>query len=103
MLICRNAQGVHGHRKSGNPWPRDSPFDLVHSSIAATNSPLGLYMEHYFPISQAGAKTFDQKRAYFRKWVSMYAYSWCVGELPLQPFLYRTLHQSRRHGLFWRA
>jgi len=22
MLICRNAEGVHGQRKVGNPWVR---------------------------------------------------------------------------------
>ena len=29
MLICRNAKGVHGHRKVGNPCPKSSHSGAV--------------------------------------------------------------------------
>ena len=39
MFICRNAEGVHGQRKVGNPWSRKRL--IVSSSIARIRSSNG--------------------------------------------------------------
>jgi len=34
MLICRNAEGVHGKIKVGNPWRRQKHVEVAYSSFA---------------------------------------------------------------------
>ena len=114
MLICRNAEGVHGKKKVGNPWARPTVPNLfllqIHDGNCSFCSPIVRQSSTYClccSLTSQNLPKFQRPGRTMRSWIKVSPPNWkssCIIRVSLSRFWVYKRHPNilQWHPKFWK-